>query len=151
MSSGKFAAYLAMLCGALLAIAPLSAAAQGAAPSAVTGTNVNLRQGPGTSYTVITLIPAGTPIGISGCNAGWCQVTFQGQNGYIIASAIASAGGPGAVAGSDAPVLVAPGAPPPGYVPPPRPYYYGGYYGPYYGPYGYGPGPYWRGRYYYRP
>jgi len=153
-----------MLCGALLTISPFVAAAQdipppppgpaGAAgqPPAVTGTNVNLRQGPGTSYTIITLIPAGAPVNVGGCNAGWCQVSFQGQNGYIIATALGPPSGPGgpppgAVAGG--PVYVGPGGPPPGYIPPP-PYY--GYYGSYYGPYGYGygPRPYWRGGYYRR-
>jgi hypothetical protein len=115
----------------------------------MTGTNVNLRQGPGTSYTVITLIPAGAPVNVSGCNAGWCQVSFQGQNGYIIATALGPPSGPGgpppgAVAGGP---VYAGGGPPPGYIPPPPPYYYGYSY---YGPYGYyRPGPYWRGGYYY--
>jgi SH3-like domain-containing protein len=151
MSPGKISIYSAVLCCTLLVIAPFGAGAQGAPPPAVVGTNVNLRQGPGTSYTVITLIPAGTPVNVSGCNAGWCQVTSQGQNGYIIATALgppSGAGGPppGAVAGG--PVYVGPGGPPPGYIPPPPPYY--GYSGPYYGPYGYGygPRPYWRGGYY---
>jgi hypothetical protein len=116
----------------------------GGPPPAVTGSNVNLRQGPGTTYSVITLIPAGSPVDVSGCKGGWCQVSFQGQNGYIIATALGPPAGPGgpppgAVAGGPIPV-----APPPGYLPPPPPYYYG--YGPYYGPY-YG-GPYWRRGYY---
>ena len=167
MSSGKIAVYSAMLCGTLLAISPIAAVAQdnpppppgpagatGAPPPAVIGTNVNLRQGPGTSYTVITLIPAGAPVNVSGCNAGWCQVAFQGQSGYIIATALAPPGGPGGPppgAGAGGPVYAGPGGPPPGYGPPPP--YYGGYYGygPYYGPYGYyRPGPYWRGGYYRR-
>jgi hypothetical protein len=161
MSPGKIAVYSAMLCGSLLAISPFAAMAQdnpppppgpaGAAapPPAMTGTNVNLRQGPGTSYTVITLIPAGAPVNVGGCNAGWCQVSFQGQNGYIIATALGPPSGPGgpppgAVSGGP---VYAGGGPPPGYIPPPPPYYYG--YSNY-GPYGYyRPGPYWRGGYYY--
>jgi hypothetical protein len=114
----------------------------GAPPPAVIGTNVNLRQGPGTTYTVITLIPAGSPVNVGGCKGGWCQISYQGQNGYIIATALAPPGGPG----GPPPGAVA-GGPPPGYIPPPPPYYYG-YYGPYYGPY-YG-GPYGRGGYYHR-
>jgi hypothetical protein len=160
MSPGKIAVCSAMLCGSLLAISPLAAIAQdnpppppgpaGAAapPPAMTGTNVNLRQGPGTSYTVITLIPAGAPVNVGGCNAGWCQVSFQGQNGYIIATALGPPSGPGGpppggVAGGP---VYAGGGPPPGYIPPPPPYYYGY---PYYGPYGYyRRGPYWHGGYY---
>ncbi|MGA2942488.1 MAG: SH3 domain-containing protein [Xanthobacteraceae bacterium] len=114
----------------------------GAPPPAVIGTNVNLRQGPGTTYTVITLIPAGSPVNVGGCKGGWCQISYQGQNGYIIATALAPPGGPG----GPPPGAVA-GGPPPGYIPPPPPYYYG-YYGPYYGPY-YG-GPYGRRGYYHR-
>ncbi len=167
MSVGKIAAFAAVLCGALWVQcasaqdalpppppppgAPLGPppGAAGAPPPAVVGTNVNLRQGPGTNYTVVTLIPAGSPVNVSGCNAGWCQISFAGQNGYIIATAIAPPGGPGgpppgAVAGP--PPGPPPGYYPPGYYPPPPPYYYG--YGPYYG--GYYGRPYWRGGYYRR-
>jgi hypothetical protein len=118
----------------------------------VTGTTVNLRQGPGTTYTVVTKIPAGAPISVSGCDTGWCQVMFQGQNGYIIESSIGPRGpsGPPGVGGpppGPPPGYAGPppgyAGPPPGYYPPPPPYYYGP--GPYYGPY-YG----WRRGYYRR-
>lgn len=105
----------------------------GGPPPAAVNTNVNLREGPGTNYQIVITIPAGAPVNVGGCSAGWCQVTFQGQNGYIIATSL--------------------GAPPPrpyppGYPPPPPPLYPPPYYGPY--PYGYyGPGPYWRHRGYY--
>ncbi len=174
MSVGKITAFGAILCSAVwaqcalaqdalppqppppgAALPPPDASAPppppgaGAPPPAVVGSNVNLRQGPGTTYTVVTLIPAGSPVNVAGCKGGWCQVGFQGQNGYIIATALAPPGGPGgpppgAYAGG--PVPVGPGVPPPGYIPPPPPYYYG--YGPYYGPY-YG-GPYYRHGYYRR-
>lgn len=127
-----------------------------APPPAVATTNVNLRQGPGTTYTVITTIPAGAPVEVSGCQGQWCQVTFQGQNGYVIATSLGQGGAgpapagappPGAYGGGPPPGYYGPpGYPPPplGYPPPPPPYY-----GPY--PYGYGYyGPYGRGRYYRR-
>ncbi|MGB6621984.1 MAG: SH3 domain-containing protein, partial [Xanthobacteraceae bacterium] len=85
-----------------------------------------------TNYPIVTTIPAGAPVNVSGCNAGWCQVAFQGQGGYIIATSL---GAP------------PPRTYPPGYPPPPPPLYPPPYYGPY--PYGYGPGPYWRHRGYY--
>jgi hypothetical protein len=120
------------------------------------GTNVNLRNGPGTMYNIMTQIPAGSRVEVSGCRAGWCQVGFQGQEGYIIATSIAPPGGPGRPVeaggpppgyppgygpppGYGRPPGYAPGyGPPPGYAPPaaaypPPPPYYG--YGPYYGPY----------------
>lgn len=87
-------------------------------------------------------IPAGAPVDVSGCSGQWCQVTFQGQNGYVIATSLGQGGPP-------------PGPPrgpyPPGY-PPPPPVYPPPYPPPYYGPYPYGyygPGPYWRHRGYY--
>jgi len=112
--------------------------AQGGPPPAAVNTNVNLRQGPGTSYTVITTIPAGAPVEVSGCSGQWCQVSFQGQNGYVIASSLGPGGPP-----PGGPPPPPPGYYPPGYIPPPPyygPYYYG--YGPYYGRPHYGGG-YW--------
>jgi hypothetical protein len=117
------------------------------APPAFVNTTVNLRQGPGTTYTVVGKIPAGSSVEVGDCSGQWCQVSWQGQNGYIIATSLGQSGGappPGAVAGGPPP-----GYPPPGYdgpvygAPPPYygPYYYG--YGPYYGRphyYGYGYG-----------
>lgn len=107
------------------------------------GTNVNLRNGPGTTYAIVTVIPGGSQVEVSGCRAGWCQVGFQGQDGFIIATAIAPPGGPGRPVGIGGPPSgygPPPGyppayGPPPGYPPPaaaypPPPYYYG--YGPYY-------------------
>jgi hypothetical protein len=153
--------------GVLLA---LSAASAAAAPALATN-NVNLRQGPGTTYTVIMTIPGGSNVDVGGRSGQWCQVTFQGQNGYAIATSFDQGGGaapPGAAwpppagyappppgyAGPppgvdpDAPIPVSPIGPPPIgppiYVGPPPPayYFYGNGYGPYYGPYGRG--------YYYR-
>lgn len=139
-----------------LALSPSDAAA---AP-ALAATNVNLRAGPGTTYNVIITIPGGTTIDVAGCSGQWCQVTWQGQNGYVIATSIdqsdpdgppaegQSPGGPPPGAGGPSgPVAAYPGGPPPpppgyyppGYVPPPD--YYGPppYYGPYPSYYGYGP------------
>ena len=166
MKPGTVAACSAALTFALLALSAQYAAAQladpgppgdaappsagppggppaGTGPGAVATTNVNLRQGPGTTYTIITTIPAGAPVDVAGCSGQWCQVTYQGQNGYVIATSL----GPGGAGGP--PPGAAAAAYPPGYVPPPvyvapPPYYYGGYYG--YGPYYYGG----RGGYYRR-
>ena len=139
----------------------LSAQYAGAAPAPV-ATNVNLRQGPGTTYTIITTIPSGATVDVAGCSGAWCQVTFQDQYGYVIASSLGQGEAgvqPPPGDDSDAPVAVNPGPPPPGYGPPPPGYGppppgYGpplGYYyvaPPPYGYYGYGPGPYWGGGWY---
>ena len=116
MAFGKIAASA----GVLLA---LSATGAAAAP-ALAVNNVNLRQGPGTTYVVIMTIPGGSNVDVGGCSGQWCQVTFQGQHGYAIATSFDQGGGtpPPSVAG--APPA---GPPPPGYAPPP--------------PSGYGPPP----------
>jgi len=143
MKSGKIAACAAALSTMLLALAAQGAAA---APGLAT-TNVNLRQGPGTTYTVITTIPGGSNVDVSGCSGAWCQVTFQGQNGYVIATSLDQGGGAPPPGGPPPPPPPPPPGYPPGYVVPPPPYYYG--YGPYYG-YGHYYGGYggWRGGYY---
>jgi hypothetical protein len=125
----------------------LSAGLALARPAAVTS-DVNLRKGPGTDSEVITLIPRGTMVEVGPCTNGWCEVSWNGQNGYSIATNLGLGGPrfarrppPGPGDGGDYP-------PPPGgaYPPPPAvvvggpPVYYGPY--PYYARpyYGYGPG-----------
>ena len=155
MTFGKIAA----AAGVLLALSATNAAA---AP-ALAVNNVNLRQGPGTTYTIIMTIPGGSNVDVSGCSGQWCQVTFQGLNGYAIASSFDQGGGapppasyaaPRAAYGpspgyagpppdADLPIPVSPIGPsfvgPPVYIGPPPPAYH---------TYGYGPsGPYWRGYY----
>jgi Bacterial SH3 domain len=166
MNLAKTAACSAVLSGALLT---LSAQYAAAAPALAT-TNVNLRQGPGTTYTVILTIPGGSTVDVGGCSGQWCQVVWHGQNGYVIATSI-DAGGPGGPpppgaplppgaapppdAGPGGPVAGYPGGPPPPgyvgapvYVGPPPPGYVGpppGYVGP---PPGYVCPPYCGGPYY---
>ena len=105
------------------ALIGLSAPAVQAAPALATK-NVNLRQGPGTSYPLITTIPGGSTVEVAGCQGGWCTVVWQGQTGYSIASSFdqgarapptGAAGPPPGVAG---PPPGAQGPPPPGAPPP---------------------------------
>jgi hypothetical protein len=147
------------------ALVALSSVCASAAPGVV-NTAVNLRQGPGTSTPIVGRIPAGAPVEVGTCSGEWCQATFQGMSGYVIASALAQGGAPGGPPrggpppppgyagpppgyGGPPPGYAGPppgyGGPPPGYAgPPPYPYPYPGP-GPYYGgPYYYGYGPYWR-------
>ncbi len=66
---------------ALLLAAPLAAQA---ADGVVTG-NVNLRAGPDIGYPSITVIPAGAPVDVQGCTAGWewCDVVAYGNRGWV--------------------------------------------------------------------
>ncbi len=110
-----------------------------AAPGLAT-TDVNMRQGPGTTFPVVTSIRGGSNVDVQSCNAGWCAVRFGPYAGFVKASYL------------DFGVPRAPryyyGAPasPFLYGPPPRRYWGPG---PYWGPrpylgYGYGwRRPYW--------
>lgn len=106
------------------------------APPAFAATNVNLRQGPGTTYTIIATIPVGSRLGLGGCSGQWCQVVWHGETGFVIASSLYQGGGPPPPGYGAPPPSYGP--PPPVYVAPPPYYGYGPGYDPYYG---------WRGGY----
>lgn len=116
-------ARIAICAAALMA---LSAPSIQAAPARLAGT-VDLRQGPGSGYPIIAVIPLGSFVDIGGCRGRWCAVAWRGWTGYAPARfALGIRGGS-----------------PPGLYPAPGWEYAG--YGPYYGP-----GPYttyWRRRY----
>ena len=110
--------------GALLLISVEFAAAEPALATA----NVNLRQGPGTNYGVITTIPGGSTVDVINCSGEWCNVQWQGRGGYAVARNLDMGGGPG-----PGPAVVGPPGPPVVMVDPyPYPYYWGPRY--YYGP-----------------
>jgi uncharacterized protein YraI len=129
--------------------AALSAACATAKPIVTTG-DTNLRKAPGTASPVLTLIPKGTSVEVGKCTNGWCQASFDGQDGYVIGQNVGMAAarrppprGP-MVADEE---VVDEGYGPPVVYGPPRVYYgppgyYG--YGPYYRGWGWGWGGGWR-------
>ena len=76
---------LAQIATCAVALMALSASCAQAAPALATN-NVNMRQGPGTNYPVITTIPGGSTVEVSGCQGEWCSVSWHGQSGYAIAA-----------------------------------------------------------------
>jgi uncharacterized protein YraI len=109
------------------ALMTLTAPGAQAAPARVAGV-IDLRQGPGSGYPVIAVIPIGSLVDVGGCQGRWCAVAWRGWTGYAVAARFYQG---------------IPGGSPPGLYPPP------GWEYPGYGPY-YGPGPYahyWRRRY----
>lgn len=96
-----------------------------AADPMVTTTALNLRDGPGTGYAVITSMPEGAMVDVQECRGNWCALYWRGFRGYASASYLAT------------PYY----AERPRYAPPPR---YGAYRPRYYGPRYYGP-PYYYG------
>jgi hypothetical protein len=138
----KFAS-IALRTAALIA---LSVTVAQAAPALATK-NVNMRQGPGTSYPLVTTIRGGSTVDVSGCHGGWCTVVWQGKTGYAIATSFDRGTGaiapppdaagpppgpegaplppeappPPAAAGPVPPGAIPPQPPPPGGYPPPPP------------------------------
>ncbi|MBV9347768.1 MAG: SH3 domain-containing protein [Pseudolabrys sp.] len=139
---------------AALAAAFVVFAAPAFAKTITLGAETNLRKAPGTTSEVVTLMPKGETVEIGECDAGWCRVTWNGNEGYAIQRNLGMVvpGAPKTAARRAPPrtqdyddaddgveVEYGPGyAYGPGYVYGPPPYY-GGYY--------YRPRPYWGYRY----
>ncbi|MCG7394380.1 SH3 domain-containing protein [Microvirga sp. ACRRW] len=68
-----------------LSIVPLMISASCLATPGVTTSSVNFRSGPGTQFSSLRTLPAGTAIDIGDCeDAGsWCAVTVDGRNGFV--------------------------------------------------------------------
>jgi uncharacterized protein YraI len=108
----------------------------------VAATTVNLRAEPGTTSAVMTKIPAGGRIEVGDCKDDWCAVTYKGQSGYAIATALDTTNRPRRMVGPGPVRRPVPGVVPydpyddevvvsgPPVVYAPGPYYGYGYYGP---------------------
>ena len=68
-----------------LAALVIAGGAVTAAPGLAT-TDVNVRQGPGTNFPVVTSIPGGSNLDVQSCNVGWCAVRFGPYAGFVKAS-----------------------------------------------------------------
>lgn len=85
---------------ALFAMAVPSLAQSG---QAVATGSVNMRNGPGTSYAVITVVPRGAPVSVDNClTSGWCAVVYGNRAGFVSRNYLAFG------AGIAPPVLVQP-------------------------------------------
>ncbi|HZP71318.1 MAG TPA: SH3 domain-containing protein [Pseudolabrys sp.] len=114
-----------------------------ARPAYVAST-VNLRAAPGTGSEIVAKIPGGSLVDAGGCDAGWCEITWQDKKGFAIQTALdmsgrvpqqraAAASRPAYRSGPDViegPEIV---EGPVYYDPPPVVYYGGPYYRPYWG------------------
>ncbi len=63
-------------------------AAQGVATGAV-----NVRTGPGTSFSKVDTLFSGESVAIGECQAGWCYVEHDGPDGWVSANYLTPAGG----------------------------------------------------------
>lgn len=78
--SVTFLTLFSMLFGGLLLLAPTGASAQS---TATTTDYLNMRSGPGTGYDIITTMPSGASVSVTGASeAGFYPVTYNGLSGY---------------------------------------------------------------------
>jgi hypothetical protein len=68
-----------------LTFVPILASAPALAAPGTTTTSVNFRSGPGTNFSSIRTLPAGTALDIGECegSGSWCAVTVKGQRGFV--------------------------------------------------------------------
>lgn len=78
-----------------------SGATDSATGTAYTTTSVNLRSGAGTSYSVITVVPSGAAVSLSGSTANnFVSVTYNGSSGWLYADYVSTSGGSSSGSGS---------------------------------------------------
>jgi uncharacterized protein YraI len=61
-----------------------------------------LRSSPGTNAKIVARIPEGSAVKVSQCAHGWCQVSWQGKEGYALAKDFIVAGTAGSATETDA-------------------------------------------------
>jgi len=49
---------------------------------------VTLQQAPSTRSQVLAMIPQGSAIKVGDCSNGWCRVSWNGHNGYVLTKSI---------------------------------------------------------------
>jgi uncharacterized protein YraI len=90
-----YAQYLGAYAANTTASAP--AASVGSITNYSTTADVNLRSGPGTSYDVYIVLPAGSTIGVDGVTDGWAHCYYGNYEGYVFAQYVNGLGTAGSV------------------------------------------------------
>ncbi len=62
------------------------------AASAEATSPVNVRSGPGTSYSVVDQLYAGENVDVRACQGGWCRITHSGPDGWVSANYLTRGG-----------------------------------------------------------
>lgn len=80
----------------VVALSILGAASASAAP-AVTTANLNLRTGPDIDFPKATQIPEGDGVEVHGClrDESWCDISWEGERGWVFSEYLALAEGDG--------------------------------------------------------
>jgi hypothetical protein len=72
--------------------------AQVSSGAAIVTTNVNMREGPGTNFPVVSVLRSGEQVQVNNCRSNWCLVDFGRDRGWISQSflrTIIASPGPG--------------------------------------------------------
>jgi uncharacterized protein YraI len=80
---------IAVAAAAAMVFLPAAQAAPGTATS-----NVNVRQGPGTSYAVVNTLRRGDQVDVQRCDGSWCYVVGRNAMGWVSSSYLAASGRP---------------------------------------------------------
>jgi Bacterial SH3 domain len=76
---------VAAVAGALPLLIAINTTARGEALKPLaTNRETNLRKAPRSDSEIVTVIPKGMPVMVGNCHAGWCRVSWNGQDGYAI-------------------------------------------------------------------
>ena len=82
----KLAVFPALTACAVLAVAASPAFAEQGQNTWTT----YLYQGPSTHYMVIGEVPQATAFDVIGCKDAWCEVSFEGRRGFLMAEVVAT-------------------------------------------------------------
>jgi hypothetical protein len=63
----------------------LCAALAGCSEPGIVTAEVQLQKSPATDSAVLARIPRGSAVAIGNCTDGWCRVTWNGRDGYVLA------------------------------------------------------------------
>ena len=111
----KSACVLAAAVTAALTVGVTAAHADTTGGATVTASALNMRSEASTSGSIVTCLPRGTAVIVTGGGSDWYQVAYRGQTGYMSAdylsfsSSLEAAFGDGSVTGSDVRVRSGPG------------------------------------------
>lgn len=103
----KAALVFALLCCILLAFGATGALALSDGAATVTASALNMRSSASTSSSVVTTLPKGTVVLVTGTSGDWYKVWYLGQEGYMsgsylsLSDSAAAAFGTGTIQGSD--------------------------------------------------
>ena len=66
----------------------LAASAAGCSDPGFVTVQTELRQGPAAESKSVAVIPKGSAIRVSDCSNGWCRVSWNGRDGYILTKSV---------------------------------------------------------------